>query len=627
MYPGINLIMFKKIKTWIQNILPSPLGPFGNLVVIIMVIQLLFVHFAGVHYFRFIPRDIWRIIHSFILILSGLLLVKHPLENRKWLCFFVQTSFVFLQCGLIGYFVKTKQSFDFAVVAENFNEIFYSESLFVILNGVDPTAFYIGLIGIVIIFYRKLRKLEIKKFYPFSVKKYSGVFALYILFISLPVLQFDAVANFIRSSTSYFFQSPQKHYEFNIGEHTFPFLTQNHDHYDPQKEYPNIFLIMVESFNAGFVNTKNEEGKEYTPFFNSLIKKGVYMDLFYGNSVQTVKGHFSTLFSLLPLIKGKVYKQYENNKFKSLADCLKEIGHSTYFFNGHNSTGFDNTRSMMKTHGFDSYLVGKELVDVSYKEKWGSWGLSDDELYRNMFRYLDSNHEKHTKAFITITPSFHHVPFNIEKDKRELVVSPISIKSRYSNSIRTVDNGFKVFFDELKKRPEYNQSLIIITSDHAFPIGSHGIYFNEVGYFEESFRIPCFILWEGQLTPYLDDENVFSQLDIAPTILETIGAMPKLHHFQGENMLGEKTDQKPVYLIQPYNGTILSVIDFPFKYVKRVKTGEEWIFNLEADPEEKTNILHLVGENKLINEMRHSMDYIFLNQYLIENDKIFPAHF
>ena len=153
MSPRINLKIFKQIKTLIQNFLPSPLGPFGKLLLVIMMIQLLFVHFSGVHYFRFILRDIWRIIHSFILILTGLLLVKHPLENRKWLSFFVQTSFVFLQCGLIGYFVKTKQSFDFAVVAENFNEIFYIESFFVILSGIDPTAYYIAFLGIGIIFY------------------------------------------------------------------------------------------------------------------------------------------------------------------------------------------------------------------------------------------------------------------------------------------------------------------------------------------------------------------------------------------------------------------------------------------------------------------------------------------
>ena len=602
------------------------MGSFGILLIVIMAIQLIFVHFTGVHYFRIIPRDLWRIFHSFILILSGLVIIKHPLDNRKWLSFFFQSLYVILQCSFIGYFVKTKQSFDFAVVAENFNEIFYSESLFVIFNGIDPTAFYIGLIGIGIIFYKTIRARGLPKIIPFNVQKYSVVLTAHLTLVAIPVIQFDEVTNFFRSVVSYYFQAHENEYEFNIRKDEFPFLTKTDvTETVSLNDNPNIFLIMIESFNAGFVNSSSDEEKFYTPFFNSLIKNGVYIDHFYGNSVQTVKGHFSTLFSLLPLIKGKVYKDFEHNNFQSLADCLRDVGYATYFFNGHNSTGFDNTRSMMKSHGFDTYLVGKELVvEGSYKEKWGSWGLSDDVLYRSLFHYLDSNQKSNSKVFITITPSSHHVPFSISKDKREIIENPISIKSRYANSIRIVDNGLRVFFDELNKRPEYRNSLIVITADHAFPVGDHGIYFNEVGYFEESFRIPCLILWENHINPKFDSENVFSQIDIAPTILSSINAMPALHHFQGQNMLGEKIKKNPTYLIQPYNGTILSVVDYPFKYIKRTRTGEEWIYNLNLDSREETNVLTSERGRGIINKLRKSLAYIFFSQYLIENNKIFP---
>ena len=617
--------MIRRINIWINNFLPSPLGPFGKLLIVIMTIQLLFVHFSGVHYFRIIPKDVWRIFHSYILILSGLIIVKHPLENYRWISFSIQSLFVMIQCAFIGYFVKTEQSFDYAIVADNFNEIFYSESLFVILNGMDPTAFYIGFIGISIIFYRTIKKHQPPVKQSIKTRKYVGILLVYLMFAFAPVIQFDEMTNYFRSAGAYYFQSPHTEFEFNFDDNTFPFLTQVQERKETLEEKPHIFLIMVESFNAGFVNTKNEDGEVYTPYFNSLIKKGVYIDRFYGNSVQTVKGHFSTLFSLLPLIKGKAYKEYEHNNFKGLANCLKDVNYNTFFFNGHNSIGFDNTRSMMETHGYDTYLVGRELMDESFHESWGSWGLSDDELYRQVFQYLDSSNDNNSQAFVTITPSYHHVPFSVPKEKRELVENPISIKSRYANSIRLVDKGFKVFFQELKKRPEYKNSMIIITADHAFPVGDHGIYFNEVGYFEESFRIPFLILWKDHIRPKLDNENVFSQLDIAPTILESIHAMPFLHHFQGQNILAEEIEKKPVYLIQPYNGTILGVIDFPYKFVKRFKTGEEWIFNLDVDPLEQNNILNQFENNHHLDSLRKSIEYIFLNQYLIENNKVIPV--
>ena len=609
-------------RSRLLSLLPSSPGSFATLLVVIMTIQLLFVHFSGVHYFRFIPRDIWRIFHSYVLILSGLLLVKSPLYHFNWVSFFIQSVFVLIHCAFIGYFVKTKQSFDYAVAADNFNEIFYSESLLVILNGMDPTAYYIAFLGIGIIFYKWLKtpSFKIKKF---SKRKYFSVLSIYILFAATPVIQFDEMTNFFRSAFAYYFQEPQRDYKFYYDEDSFPFLTQRDNKNRSVQNMPNIVLLMVESFNAGFVNSENDEEKEYTPFFNQMIKRGVYIEHFYGTSVQTVKGHFSTLFSLLPLYKGKVYREYENNNFKGLAESLKDIGYKNYFFNGHNSTGFDNTRSMMLTHGFDKYLVGKELVDESEKGSWGSWGLSDDELYKRVFHFLESLETNDSPLFITITPSYHHVPFSIPLEKQEIYHDPISLRSRYANSIRLVDNSFKVFFEELNKRPEFQNCLILITADHSFPVGDHGIYFNEVGYYEESFRIPCLILWEDQIQPKWDKVNVFSQLDIAPTILGAINALPSTHHFQGQNMLKQEIDKSPVFLIQPYNGTILGVIDFPFKYMKRIRTGEEWVFNLGEDPKEERNIINKMMNDQQLDSLKKSMEYIFLNQYLIENNLVY----
>ena len=277
----------------------------------------------------------------------------------------------------------------------------------------------------------------------------------------------------------------------------------------------------------------------------------------------------------------------------------------------------------MLTHGFDKYLVGKELVDESEKGSWGSWGLSDDELYKRVFHFLESLETNDSPLFITITPSYHHVPFSIPLEKQEIYHDPISLRSRYANSIRLVDNSFKVFFEELNKRPEFQNCLVLITADHSFPVGDHGIYFNEVGYYEESFRIPCLILWEDQIQPKWDKVNVFSQLDIAPTILGAINALPSTHHFQGQNMLKQEIDKSPVFLIQPYNGTILGVIDFPFKYMKRIRTGEEWVFNLGEDPKEERNIINKMMNDQQLDSLKKSMEYIFLNQYLIENNLVY----
>ena len=51
------------------------------------------------------------------------------------------------------------------------------------------------------------------------------------------------------------------------------------------------------SFNSNFIQTTTPQGRYYTPFFNSLIPKSVFVEKFYNNSVQTCRSQLATLAS------------------------------------------------------------------------------------------------------------------------------------------------------------------------------------------------------------------------------------------------------------------------------------------------------------------------------------------
>ncbi len=589
-----------------------------------MILQLFFIHFSGVHYFKFIIRDAWRILQSFISIIAIFLIIKNVSGKRLWLSYFLQSIFILLYSALVGYVVKTKQSFDYSIIADNFNEIFYFESLSVIFNGLDTTPLWIAFFGIiVIIFFQIKKKTDIGYSYFLPKRTLILLAGLYLLLAADFVIQFDETVNLFRS-IYYHYRPTTNNIDFESIKTEYPFLIEEPNRSASAVKQPHIFLIMIESFNAGVINKRTSDGKEYLPFFNELMSKGRYIERFYGNSIQTAKGHFASLFSMVPLYKGKVFREYADNNFVGLADCLSQTGYYNTFINGQYSSRFDNVEYMMLNHGFDAYLPGKDLIPKSDTEAWGTWGIVDAELYRSVFKYLDNSSNKNSPQFVTITPTFHHVPFSIPKEKRALYKNPSALEKRYANSVRFVDNGLKVFFEELDKRPEFENSLIIITGDHAYPIGEHGIIFNEVGYFEQSFRTPCLIIWKNHITALIDSTNTFSQIDIAPTILNAINAMPQSHHFQGQNMLSENPKDKLIYLVQPYNGTILACIDYPHKYIKRIRTNEEWLFNLENDPGEKHNLIHQKEYFAIIEKLRDSINYIFINQYLIENNRVFP---
>ena len=104
------------------------LSPFGILLLIFMILQLLFVHFSGIHYFKFIFRDVWRIAQSIISVIAIFLIIKNISGKNVWISLVSQSIFILVYSTFVGYVAKTKQSFEYSIIADNFNEIFYFES-------------------------------------------------------------------------------------------------------------------------------------------------------------------------------------------------------------------------------------------------------------------------------------------------------------------------------------------------------------------------------------------------------------------------------------------------------------------------------------------------------------------
>ena len=81
---------------------------------------------------------------------------------------------------------------------------------------------------------------------------------------------------------------------------------------------------------------------------------------------------------------------------------------------------------------------------------------------------------------------------------------------------------------------------------------------------------------------------------------------------------------RPVRLIQPYNGTYLMSVRYPWKYRKHVRSDKEYLYNLAEDPHEEKNFLDnfLVKPPVDLEVFRKDVEYGFVNQYLMEHNQI-----
>jgi len=534
---------------------------------------------------------------------------------------------VFVLWGLNAYQLSSGSSLDFSLVKDNLGISFSAEAFTMI-----SSPFSMMDITLLIIFLVALAMLEYRFYFTgresnVSVKAAIFYFLLWILLVIIPVQGGDGFTLFAKSSlagsSTPLYARPVTS-EFPYERSSIPLTAINSSAPPDKKIKPNVFIILIESFNANFVEAEAPDGIDYTPNFNSLIKNGLYIDRFYGNSIQTCKGQAAVFYSILPSFKGKIFVDYPDLNIGGFPAILADAGYQTIFFQAFHDLKFDNTYNSMVKAGFS---VVKSYAEYRRKEDrpsiWG-WGVEDKVFYERFFEMLDILHSKTPEkpVFAALATVGTHIPCDgMPPEKRVVYKDPQNIREKYSNALRLSDSQLPRFFELLKERKYLENSIVIITADHSFPMREHGIYNNEVNFYDETFRIPFLLIWDGVIKPERIKNRAYSQIDIGPTITDMLGISEADNNMTGISVFDRKSSH-PVYLIQPYNGRFLQVVNYPLKYISHLKTGKEYLFNLEKDPGEKTNLMLQSYDPGTVKELKDSLSAIYLNQQLIEENKI-----
>ncbi|MEH6404337.1 MAG: alkaline phosphatase family protein [Sneathiella sp.] len=101
----------------------------------------------------------------------------------------------------------------------------------------------------------------------------------------------------------------------------------------------------------------------------------------------------------------------------------------------------------------------------------------------------------------------------------------LQIRATYSALVTEVDDNVGRLVDYLKESGLYDETLIVVTSDHGEQLGDHHL-FGKLGFYDQSFHIPLIIKppksWNGETGNKID---AFTEsVDITPTILDILGA-------------------------------------------------------------------------------------------------------
>ena len=162
----------------------------------------------------------------------------------------------------------------------------------------------------------------------------------------------------------------------------------------------------------------------------------------------------------------------------------------------------------------------------------------------------------------------------------------------YDAEILYMDHYIGRFLQKLKVDNLYDNTLIIVTSDHGELFGEHGKFGHGHYLYQEELHVPLFIKYPaGEVSPKRTDLRL-QLTDILPMICERVGiTIPE--NIQGASPSQIKhpiiAETYPLPLISK-DGSWQSIFEGDFKFIWNSK-DQHMLFNLKDDPEENVNII------------------------------------
>lgn len=292
----------------------------------------------------------------------------------------------------------------------------------------------------------------------------------------------------------------------------------------------NVVIIIWESFAREWVGALNKDIKDYrgfTPFVDSLLTRSYYWEHAYAGGGKSIDAMPAILASVPRPQTHFIGSPYSGNALSSLPKALKTKGYHTAFFHNapNGSMGFD---AMAKQLGFQAYYGKTEYANDEDYDGW--WGIWDEPFLQFMVREVSKLPQPFLAVEFTTTS---HAPFRIPKK-----YEPIYPEGEHPlhRCIRYTDHALEEFFKAASKEPWYNETLFLITADHAVP-GALEEYKTSEGVF----RIPMILFDPQGKLQGVEAEQVVQQADVLPTLISLLGIDYPVVAF-GHNML-DKEDE------------------------------------------------------------------------------------
>ena len=349
-----------------------------------------------------------------------------------------------------------------------------------------------------------------------------------------------------------------------------------------------IILVSIDALRADRLPIYGYSGIR-TPTFDALGADGVVFERAYSHAPQSLPAHASLLSGRLPFetgVRDNVGFTVKDGE-RMLAEILSDRDYAT--------AGVVSSFALRKDTGigqgfsfFDDDLPPPGDDGIEPLERNGE--LSE----RTAEAWLQAGHT--TRSFL-----FLHLP------------GPRHPYTSYDDEVVHVDQIVGRLVRYLKTHQLYDQSTIIIVSDHGEGLGDHGEQAHGLFVYDEDLRVPLIVKQAAGEGAGRRVRDLVQHVDLVPTILDLARA-PEPGNLHGRSLkpLLDGTGALPDRTI--YSESLYGLYHFGWSGLTSVTDGRhryinaprEELYDLEADPGETDN---LVDERpEIATTMRAALD-------------------
>ena len=375
----------------------------------------------------------------------------------------------------------------------------------------------------------------------------------------------------------------------------------------------NVVLISLDTLRADRLSTYGYH-RPTSPQLDELAEDGIVFEQFFHSGGGTLPSHMTMMTSLNPIthtINPQVNELLPEATV-TLADSLQEAGYAT--------AGFADSGWMKAKYGFSQ---GFDIYDDE--------GGHLQKMLPRAYRWLDElQQQTPNQSFFLFVHSYdvhskgHTLPYRCPGDfthtytssfvgdfdgcrqglcgaqylawvngqvvregrSWDEMVTPeeaLFISDLYDGCIHWADLKVGELIDRLKEMGLYEDTLILVTSDHGEEFGEHGMFLHDQGGYEEYIAVPLIVKLPGNARAGSRLASFGATVDLMPTILDLVGVEPP-DYIQGHSLVPTLAADEPVRdMVHQYS--VLRTAD------KKLFFQHRRYFDLLVDPGEQENLI------------------------------------